>query len=114
MTEIEELETQLAHARENAKPLFRVRELAQKLAENPAFKELILDEFCTKEAARLVHMSADPLMSQEQRADSLAMAQAGGHLRRYLSMQIRMANVAEHEISQVEKALQELLQGEEA
>lgn len=101
--EIEGLEQQLA----DAKHLLEQRRLAQKLADNFEFRTLILDQFCTKEAARLVHMSADPAMSAEQRADALAMAQAGGHLRRYLSMAIQMANVAERDIPNIEQAIAE-------
>lgn len=109
---IEGLEKQLA----DAKHLIEQRRLAQKLSENYEFRKLILDEFCTTEAARLVHMSADPAMDAQQRADALSMAQAGGHLRRYLSMMIQMANVAERDVPNIEAELAEVrsMEAEEA
>jgi hypothetical protein len=103
MSDVRQLEQQIT----NAKELIERRDKAIRLGQVPLFRELILDEFCTKEAARLVHMSADPAMSQEQRADALAMAQAGGHLRRYLSIMCRMGDQAGEDLVDIEQALEE-------
>jgi hypothetical protein len=97
------LEQQLS----KVKDLVKKRDVALRLSKNKDFKELILEGFCTTEAARLVHESADPALTREQRDDSLAMAQAGGHLRRYLSILCRMADTAEANIPELEEALAE-------
>ncbi|MFP3556418.1 hypothetical protein SB861_37745 [Paraburkholderia sp. SIMBA_049] len=101
--QIQGLEAQLSQA----KQVVAQRDMAQKLAKNAEFRKLILEEFCVHECARYAQGSADPAISAENRADSLAIAQAAGHLRRWLSVKIQMGNVAEREISEVEAALEE-------
>lgn len=81
--------------------------LARKLAGNRDFRKLILEGFCRDDAARLVAESADPVLDVQQRADALAMAQAGGHLKRYLSMMIQQGMTAEREIGEIELELEE-------
>jgi hypothetical protein len=89
----------------NAKDLVERRDMAIKLASNREFRKLVLDDFCTTEAARLVQMSCDPAMDPQQRADALAMAQATGHFKRYMSMMVQMGAVAEREIQDLEEEL---------
>lgn len=101
---IRSVEQQIA----DAETLIARRDLAIKLSENHEFRKLILEDFCTTEAARLVQLSADPALDPLQRADSLNMAQASGHLRRYLSMMIRMGNQAEDGIVEAREVLEEL------
>lgn len=88
------------------------RELALKLYKNPEFKKLILDTFCTKECARYAQESADPALSPEQRADALAMAQAAGHLRRFLSVKVTLGNQAERLMPELDLNLVEARQEE--
>lgn len=102
-SEVTALEKQLA----DAKVFMERREKALKLANNPEFKELILDGFCLKECARYAQQSADPAMGPNERADALSMAQAAGHLRRFMSMMITMGNQAEGQISNIEQAIEE-------
>lgn len=97
------LENQL----EDAKGLVERRNMALKLSSNREFRKLVLEGFCEKECARLVSQSADPAMGLQERADALAMAQAGGHLRRYLSACFQMGAVAERDIIDLENALAE-------
>lgn len=78
---------------------------ARRLADNPDFRSLILKAFCRDEAARYVQESADPALNAEQRADALAMAQASGHLRRFLSFQIQLGDTAGANIPDIEVAL---------
>lgn len=101
MNAVAGLEKQLT----DSKSLMEVRDLAIKLSSNREFRKLILDGFCGTEAARLVHQSADPALDELQRSDALNMAQAGGHLRRYLSMAIKMGDNAEASIKDLEEAL---------
>lgn len=103
MSDVTALENQLR----DAKIFMERREKAIKLASNPEFKELILDGFCLKECARYAQNSADPALSPEQRADALALAQAAGHLRRYLNIMVVMGNNAEGNLKGIEDAIEE-------
>lgn len=108
MSEVYALEKQLS---ESKLSLLR-REKALKLYNNPEFKSLILDEFCTTECARYAQSSADPALNADQRADALAIAQAAGHLRRFLSVVVSMGNQAERLIPDLEMAIEEARQEE--
>lgn len=106
MSEVFALERQLTEAQE----IIKLRDNALKLYASPEFKSLILDRFCTQECARYAQSSADPALSAEQRADSLNMAQAAGHLRRFLSITVQMGNHAERQVPDLEDAIEEARQ----
>ena len=110
MSEVTLLEKQLA----DTKTLVDRRTIAQRLAANADFRKLILEEFCVNECARYAQASADPALNQNERADALAIAQAAGHLRRFLSVVIQMGNSAENTISDIEAALEEARAEEDA
>jgi hypothetical protein len=103
MSEVNQLEDQLAQVKE----LVERREKALRLSQNPDFKDLILDQFCLKECARYVQVSADPNLDDRQRDDALRTAQAAGHLKRYLSVVVQMGNAASGDIVELEQALSE-------
>jgi hypothetical protein len=106
MSEVLALEKQL----QTAKQLAARREMALKLSDNREFKQLILKDFCVEECARYAQASADPALTAEQRTDALALAQAAGHLRRFLSVVVQMGVTAKNEIPQIEVAIEELRQ----
>ena len=80
----------------------------RKLCENRLFRKVILEQFCEKECARYVQESGDPLLSAEQRADALAMAQAAGHIRRWLDISIRLGGIAQGTIEDINQRLDTL------
>ena len=102
MSEVTALEKQL----EEAKVFITRRDLAVKLYNNPEFKKLIIDEFCGSECARYAQTSADPALDDRQRADALAIAQAAGHLRRYLSVIVTMGNQSEEMLDRLEAEIE--------
>lgn len=102
MSEVTALEKQL----EEAKVFINRRDLAVKLYNNPEFKKLIIDEFCGSECARYAQTSADPALDDRQRADALAIAQAAGHLRRYLSVIVTMGNQSEEILDRLEAEIE--------
>ena len=108
MSEVFALEKQL----EDSKEAIVRRELALKLYKNPEFKKLVLDEFCTTECARYAQLSADPSLGPTERADALAMAQASGHLRRFLSVVVTMGNQAERLLPDLETEIEAARQEE--
>ena len=96
----------LEHQRDSARKLIERRDLALRLYKNSDFKELILNEFCVQECARYAQASADPALKPEARADSLAIAQAAGHLRRFLSVIVQMGNQAEGQMTDLNEAIE--------
>lgn len=105
MTEIENIQSQI----KDLKELVATKDLALKLEKNADFQKLILDEFCEKECARFARMSGDPALSKENREDALALAQAAGHLRRWLSKTVTMGLQAEGDIVDAEETIVELM-----
>jgi hypothetical protein len=103
MSQVQKLERQL----EDSKKLVEVRDMVLKLSQNREFKKVIHDLFMVQEAARMVGLSADPALPANERADALNMAQAAGHLKRWLSVQVQMGNVAARDLGAVEEALAE-------
>lgn len=101
---IEELEIH----RTKLKDSVAYAEDVRKLMGNPLFRKVILEDFCIQSAARYVQESCDPLLTAEQRADALALAQAGGHLKRWLDITIRMADASERSILDVDDELEKL------
>jgi hypothetical protein len=100
---VQGLEKQL----QDAKGLQARRDLVVKLSNNREFRELILDGFCRDDCARFTHQSADPALTPQQRADALAVAQAAGHLKRYLSAAFQMGVTADNQLAELEEALEE-------
>jgi hypothetical protein len=100
---VQQLEQQLSNAQE----LIDRKNRALRLANNADFRVLFQEEYFLKEAARMVQLSGDPSLTAEQRADALAMAQATGHTKRYLSMIVQQATVAERDMPELEEALAE-------
>ncbi len=110
MSDVTALEYQLAGAKE----LIERRNRANRLAQNPDFKALILDWFCIQECARYAQASANPALGENERADSLNMAQAAGHLRRFLSVTMQMGNQAESQLAELEQTIAEARAEEDA
>lgn len=104
MSEVAAFEKQLADAR----LLVERRDVILRLTGHPDFKRIILDGFCKEDCARFAQESQDPALTPAQQADALHMAQASGHLRRYLSAQITLGNHAAREIPSLEEALVEV------
>lgn len=100
---VEQLELQ----KEHVKKLITKKNVAQRLANNKDFKELILEDFCTSECANYTHASADPSLPLEARADALNLAQAAGHLKRFLSATVNQGTVAENSLEDLDNAIDE-------
>lgn len=104
MSDIQSLEAQLKQAKESVAQ----RDKIDKLMANREFKELILDGFIRDESARLAHVSGDPVLSEKDQRDCVGMAQAGGHLKRFLNVLVSQANTAERQIPDIEAAIDEM------
>ena len=103
MKTVAKLEEQL----KDNKTLMQRRDVIVRLGKNPDFRTVILDAFFVEECARYARESGDPALTAEQRADAIAMAQAAGHLKRFLNVQIAMGNAAEQSVVALEEAIEE-------
>ena len=83
----------------------RRADIAERLAANPDFRELVLNCFMVEDAAHYVRQSADPAMTAEQRADCIALAQSAGHFKRWLSLQTQIATVARRNMDELDQAI---------
>lgn len=97
----------LEQQKSDARTAIERGKMARRLHNNRDFRKLILEEFCTTECARFAQLSADPLLKPEDRADALALAQAAGHLKRYLSMTVRMGDTMESQLTELDEAIAE-------
>ena len=108
-----EVETEIQNLREyqkDQKTLVDARDAAIRLYSQPDFKRLIVDGFMTQECARYVQESCDPLLKPEQRADALNLAQASGHLKRFMSLCISIGNTAANNIQQADEHISYVLE----
>lgn len=103
MSEVSALNTQ----RQQAKEAVDRRDMAKRLANNRDFKKLILEDFCVTECAAYAQRSADPALSVEARQDALNIAQASGHLRRWLQVIGTIGNQAESNLEDLDNAIVE-------
>lgn len=103
-TTIKQLEEQSA----DLKKLVELRDAVIKLSNNREFKRVIHEEFLLHNCARYAQLSADPSLPADNRADALALAQAAGHLKRFLSVQVQLGNNAESQLSQISDAIDEM------
>lgn len=97
---------QLEKGLEDAKARVALRDQIMKLTDNREFRKVIREAFCETECARYARESADPALNDRQRADALAMAQAAGHLKRWLAVQMVMGDSAVAEVEEYEKTIE--------
>lgn len=95
----------LEHQIDGAKQVIAHGEDVVKLIKNPLFRKVILEQFCTRDCARYVQESGDPLLSDSNRADALALAQAAGHLRRWLDISVRIADNEQGRLLELQEEL---------
>jgi len=102
--DIEQIELSI----EAAKEMVEKARMARQLAENPAFKKLILEGYFVDEAARLAHLFSDPNIPAEHREYVKNDLLAVGGLKRFLSTLVRLGDMAEREIADAELELEEI------
>lgn len=95
----------LEHQIEGTKRLIAHGEEVAQLVQNPLFRKVILEQFCTRDCARYVQESGDPLLPEANRADALALAQAAGHLRRWLDINIRLSGTEKERLLELQSEL---------
>lgn len=101
MSEVNEIEQNI----EVLKNQIALRDQVLKLEKNRDFKAIILEGFCTKEAAKYVQTAGNPNLSKEAREDALNLALASGHVLRFLEVIKAMGNAAEARLPRYEEEL---------
>ncbi|RWB40465.1 MAG: hypothetical protein EOQ44_25340 [Mesorhizobium sp.] len=104
MSDIQALEHQL----DVAKAVLAQRDRMDRLVNNADFHALITEGYLKEECARYCHLSTDPSLSVQDRADALAAAQSAGHFKRWVNAVILMGNRAEQDIVDINESLAEL------
>lgn len=110
MSEVEQEVEGLRNYQADQKILVDARDRAIALSTNPDFKKLILDGFCTTECARYVQESCDPMLAPHMREDALSLAQASGHLKRFLSLTIQIGNTAANNVQKADEQISHVLE----
>jgi len=108
MSEVTQRIKELEQFIEKEKTIAEAGLQAERLAANPDFRHLILDGFCMREAARYAQESGDPHLTPTQRQDALNMAQASGHLKRFLSVICVMGHSAQDTILSAQAEIEQL------
>jgi hypothetical protein len=93
---------------EDAQALVTKGEKALKLAEDPLFKELILEGYFNGEVLRLAGMMSDPNISEELRKCVERDLHGPASLKRYMQTMVQMSLIAENSIADYEETLDEL------
>ncbi len=101
MSEVEALTKQ----KEDAIYYMELRDAARRLYINPDFKKLILEEYLLHECARYGQMSANPVLTKEQREDALLICQSAGAFKRFMSAVIQKGNHGESQKEALEQAI---------
>lgn len=104
---------QLENQKQGMEHTIRMRDAAERLQKTADWKLVIGQGFCLHEAARYAQESGDPALSATNRADSLALAQASGHLLRFLNAVRNIGNKAEYDMADLENELVKARNGEE-
>lgn len=107
--EIEGLEYQKKKALEE----IAFAERVEKLLLNPDFQQVIMKEYCIHAAAGFVASSSDPILTKDQREDSLAMAQAPGHLKRWLQITQTKAETLRERMPEIDEMIDHLRSSED-
>jgi hypothetical protein len=97
----------LEQHKENLKRYVERRDALVKLLKNREFKQIISEGFMRDEVVRSVAMSGDPNFDAKQQADCLSMAQAGGHLKRYLNLSLAEGQRAQDALPELDSAIEE-------
>lgn len=101
MSEVAQLELQ----RDNNQKVIAFADAVERLLLNPDFKTVFIDGFCRDDAAAYVQVSQDPNIAHEQQMDALRLAQASGHVKRYLQVKAQLGNRARHSRDELDAAI---------
>ena len=85
-----------------------------RLKSNKDFQDVVLNHYLIQECATNAHNAANLVFSAEKRADCMAMAAAPGHFKNYLLGVERAAETARGRADELDEAIVQTRQGEDA
>lgn len=98
--------------KEMCKMLLVRAKAAAKLAENPDFKMIVMEEYFTKEPQRLGSLMASGKLNKANFDACVEDLRSIGHLRTFLQGFIEQGNIAKDELDQLEIARMEMVQNQ--
>lgn len=108
MSEIHQRILELTEQRKACLSQVERRDALLKLSEIPEYKRIIREEFMVEDCARYAQNSVSmAIQDPAERALSLAMAQAAGYLKQYLSVIILQGNTAENTLRELDSVIEE-------
>lgn len=93
--------------KKSCEELLRQAKSAAKLAENPDFKEIVMDAYFDQEPKRLAGLMATGRLSDKQFDECVSELKAIGSLRTFLQDFIQKGNIAQDELTNLEAAWNE-------
>lgn len=84
----------LLELQENNEQKIALNARLERLQANADFRELVLKLWMVDDCARYAQLSQAPQLTPEQREDSLNMAAAAGHFKRWMAVKFQEAQVA--------------------
>lgn len=90
--------------------LLRQAKSAAKLAEQPEFKEIVMDAYFDQEPKRLAGLMATGRLSDKQFDECISELRAIGSLRTFLQDFIQKGNIAQDELNNLEAAWNEAVE----
>lgn len=108
MSQISEQIAGLNHQLKSEEQIARIGGLVKKLSMNADFKELILELYFESEAARLVHMLADPALRAEDKVNTLQSMNGISEFRMWLITRVKLGDTAEAAIGAIKEQLEQL------
>lgn len=101
MTEVEQMRKDV----NDLKKYVELADATERLLDNRDFKEVFLEHFMTQECARNAQMSSDPNLREDVRKACLDLAQAAGHVQRFLKVTIAMGDKAKGDIKDINEEI---------
>lgn len=108
-TDVQKTEQEIASMEQRIK----IGQAIERLNSNSDFQLVIVKGFLQDDCLRYLDLSGDSNLSEKARQDSLNIAQAGGHFKRYIEAQMTKARDASNRIFE-QKDFLDKLRAEEA
>lgn len=94
--------------REMCEHVVKTSEMAERLSKNPDFQALIMEDYFTREPARLGSLMASGRLREQDFQACVQDLRGIAHLRTFLSTFIQKGNIARGELEELKKAFQEM------
>ena len=100
--------SELIALRKRNEELIALNARLERLQGNPDFRELVLKLWMVEDCSRYAQLSQAPQLTEEQRKDSLNMAAAAGHFKRWMAVKYQEAQAAANQKNAIDEAIDEL------